>query len=169
MEVRYLIGLLITIAFILFAKYWSESKNLIVGDKAPDFSYTDMIGKSHSLSDYSGKYTLIDFWGSWCQPCRKSNGKLVKLINQVDTSQIQIISIGIEENQDQWKEAIRKDSLFWPQHTSSFEMFQADLAKEYHVHETPTYFLLDRDRKIIARSGALQEISEILSRKDLLN
>lgn len=167
MEKKYALGLIITICAIYLAKYTSEQNTVMIGDQAIDFTYNTVAGNEKQLLDKTAQYTLLDFWGSWCQPCRQGNKKLVDIYK--NATDLKIVSIGIEEDPAQWQTAIQQDSLPWEDQYSSFSMFDDKIVNDYKVTTTPTYFLIDKQEKIIAKSHDLEEIKSVLIKKDIIH
>ncbi|GAA5221816.1 TlpA family protein disulfide reductase [Membranihabitans marinus] len=168
-EKKYALGLIITVAAIFLAKYLSEQNTVMVGDKAMNFTYTNMEGREEQLLDQSASYTLLDFWASWCQPCRLGNKKLVNIYKNSQPNDLKIISIGIEKDSLEWETAIEEDSLPWDDQYSSFTMFNDRIVDGYKVTTTPTYFLIDKDENIIAKSHDLEDIKSVLVKKDIIH
>ena len=132
------------------------------GEKVPEFEIELINGKTLTHKDLKGQYVLIDFWGSWCGPCRKESPELVKLFEEYirgkDQPKLQIFSIGIETREHRWKKAIASDGLSWPWHYSSMRRFKDPLAKEFGVREIPTKYLVDPNGTIIAVNPTFAEI-----------
>ena len=131
-------------------------------------------GSAFSLENLRGKYVLLDFWGSWCVPCRESHPALIELYNRFhsipfrDASGFEILSFGIERNSSSWEDAIRQDSLFWPYHLVSTDLFRSPVPKAYNVRQIPTKFLINPEGKIIAVDPSLDQTREILKRQLLV-
>ncbi|UPT72342.1 MAG: TlpA family protein disulfide reductase [Flavobacterium sp. JAD_PAG50586_2] len=121
-----------------------------------------------SLKESLGKATLIDFWASWCPPCRQENPKLVALYNQLHSEGFNIISVSLDEDPLKWKAAIKQDKLSWTQISNLKEM-KDPIAIQYGITQIPTTFLLDANGKIVAsdlRDDELKaEIKELLGIK----
>ncbi|MCF6130673.1 TlpA family protein disulfide reductase [Flavobacterium sp. WG47] len=101
------------------------------------------------MKESLGKVTLIDFWASWCAPCREENPKVVALYAELHSKGLNIISVGLETDAVKWKEAIAKDKLSWAQ-VSNLQEMNDPIALKYGVTQIPTTFLLDSDGKIVA-------------------
>jgi thiol-disulfide isomerase/thioredoxin len=149
--------ILAAVLFIGFkvGKYLYQAPKFINGEKTPEFSATLIDGKPFNLSDLRGKYVIVDFWGSWCGPCRKANHELVPIYQKYHDAQFQnasgleIVSIGIEKSENAWKSAIQNDGLVWPYHISSLNEFDSPIAKQYGVKVIPTLYLIDEKGIII--------------------
>ncbi|BDD03654.1 TlpA disulfide reductase family protein [Aureibacter tunicatorum] len=144
-----------------FAKQVENSKKLAIGSKAPNFTLPQPDGKKLSLSDFEGQYVLIDFWASWCPPCRKANPHLVSLYDEYHSKGIEFIGVSLDKDKDKWEQAITDDKLTWPQ-VSDLKYFNSEVAKEYQVNSIPSTFLLDKDGKIIAKNLRGEELDEKL-------
>jgi thiol-disulfide isomerase/thioredoxin len=101
-----------------------------------------------SLNESLGKVTLIDFWASWCPPCRTANPKLVALYNEFHSKGFNIISVSLDKEADKWKKAIAKDKLTWTQ-VSNLKEMEDPIAVQYGIELIPTTFLLDSSGRII--------------------
>lgn len=122
-----------------------------IGSKAPDFSAPNQNNVKTSLKSSLGKVTLIDFWASWCGPCRKENPNVVALYKDFHAKGLNIIGVSLDENADKWKEAIAKDQLTWT-HVSNLKGWEDPIAKQYFVDGIPATFLLDEKGVIIAKN-----------------
>lgn len=136
---------------IALKKRIDEYHSVNVGDQAPAFSALSPEGKQVSLKESLGKLTLVDFWASWCGPCRRENPNVVKLYADYHPKGLNIISISLDRpGQDAaWKGAIEKDGLTWT-HVSNLMFWDDPIAKMYHVQSIPATFLLDEKGNIIA-------------------
>jgi len=135
------------------------------GELAPAFTAEIRSGETINLSDFKGKFVLLDFWGSWCGPCRAENPKLVDLYQKFKGKDFEILSVGIETKKDRWERAIKKDGLVWPYHFTDFKRFNSEAAKLYGVREIPTKFLIDKDGMIIGVNQSVAEIEAVLSKR----
>lgn len=153
-----------------FGKAVKESldaaKTTAVGSMAPDFTLNDINGKPVSLAAYKGKYTLVDFWASWCGPCRQENPTVVKAYNAYKSKGFDILGVSLDEKKDKWEQAVKQDKLTWT-HVSDLKGWESDVAALYGIKAIPMNYLLDRDGKIIARSlrgeDLIKKLSEILN------
>ncbi|SHJ17602.1 TlpA disulfide reductase family protein [Flavobacterium terrae] len=147
----------------------SKFKSVEIGQKAPDFSGPTPDGKTISLKQSLGKVTIVDFWASWCEPCRKENPNVVALYNEFHSKGLNIIGVSLdrEGGSAQWKEAIAKDKLAW-NHISNLKFWEDPIAKQYNVQSIPSTFILDKNGIIVAKniSGAelKAKISELLAK-----
>lgn len=141
------------------------------GEIAPGFQAELLDGKSFALSDLNGSYVLLDFWGSWCGPCRVESPDLVQLHTRykektfVDAIGFEIVSVAIETNETRWKNAINKDGLNWPHHIVQLDRFKGPIAKEYGVREIPTKYLLDTKGKILMVNPSFKELHSFLNER----
>jgi thiol-disulfide isomerase/thioredoxin len=133
------------------------------GDQLHDFSTTLLDGRPFRLSSLKGKYVLVDFWASWCSPCRADNPNLVKLYEDSRSKQnIEIVSIALERSEAPWRNAIQKDGLSWPYHIGEFEQFSGPLATKFGVREIPTKYLLNPEGKVLAVNPDMPTIYKII-------
>lgn len=143
--------------------YWRKEFPLLNGDKAPEFTAPDTEGKAISLKDNLGKITILDFWASWCAPCRAENPNVVKLYKKYHKKGLNIIGISVDENGEQWKSAIIQDSLPWIQ-VSNLKGMKDPIAKEYSIKSVPTVYILDENGIIIARDLRGKDLEERISK-----
>ena len=140
-------------------------KGVSVGAPAPEISLNDTTGTPIPLSSLRGKYVLIDFWASWCGPCRAENPNVVRMYNKYKDKGFAIYSVSLDQAKANWTKAIRNDNLTWT-HVSDLKFWQSAAAQQYGVQAIPATFLLDKDGKIIAknlRGDALeQKLEEVL-------
>ncbi|MGO4288458.1 redoxin domain-containing protein [Chitinophaga sp. RAB17] len=140
------------------------SATLAVNQVAPDFSAATPDGKTMKLSDLRGKYVLLDFWASWCGPCRAENPNVVKAYNRFKDKNFDILGVSLDRTGDQakWTAAIEKDGLAW-HHVSDLKWWDSAVAKLYMINSIPQNFLLDPQGRIVAmnlRGEALEEALE---------
>ncbi|GIV38578.1 MAG: thiol:disulfide interchange protein [Thermonema sp.] len=137
------------------------------GSMAPDFSLPQADGTPFSLSKLRGKYVLVDFWASWCGPCRKENPQVVALYNKYKDKGFEILGVSLDEDKEAWLKAIEKDRLTWI-HVSDLKGWQNEAARLYNVNAIPMTYLIDPDGVIIAkglRGPALEaKLQELLGK-----
>jgi len=126
-------------------------KNVVVGQPAPDFTQNDTSGHPVKLSSFRGKYVLLDFWASWCGPCREDNPNVVKAYHKYHDRGFEILSVSLDQQEKAWKKAIRDDKLDWT-HVSDLKYWNNALVKLYGVQGVPQNFLIDPQGRIVARS-----------------
>ncbi|MEJ7912171.1 MAG: TlpA disulfide reductase family protein [Chitinophagaceae bacterium] len=138
------------------------TKATAIGKIAPHFTQNDTLGNPVSLHDFRGKYLLIDFWASWCIPCREENPSLIKAFKKFKDKGFPIISISLDNDKDNWVKAIRKDNLLWTQ-VSDLKFWDNEIARQYNIHSVPQNFLLDPNGKIIAKNLRGDDVEKKLS------
>lgn len=121
-----------------------------VGLPAPDLKYPGPDGIEHSLSELKGKIVLLDFWASWCKPCRMENPNVVRMYNEYKDKGFTIFSVSLDDNKDRWVAAIQQDGLIWPTHVSDLKGWQSEPAQLYMVNSIPQTFLIGKDGNILA-------------------
>ncbi len=132
-----------------------------IGSIAPNFTQADTLAKNISLSDFKGKYVLIEFWASWCKPCRLENPNLVEAYEIFKEKNFTILSVSLDNNRNNWVNAINKDKLTWT-HTSDLKFWKNDVALLYGVKTVPQNFMIDPSGKIIAKNIPTRELSKWL-------
>lgn len=137
-----------------------------IGTQAPDFTMNDPEGNPVSLSSFQGKYLLIDFWASWCAPCRRENPNVVEAYNKFKDKDFDILGVSLDQKKDAWLKAIEEDKLAWT-HVSDLKYWQNEVAQLYGVNSIPHSVLLDPQGKIIAKNLRGQELLDKLN--ELLN
>ncbi len=131
-------------------KLRQETQHLQIGSYAPQIKLPNPYGDTLSLEKLHGKYVLIDFWGSWCRPCRKENKNLLKAYNRFKRYGFEVFQIALEYDKQNWKNAIREDHLWWRNQVSELKYMDSKVAKSYKTQQIPANFLIDREGKIIA-------------------
>ena len=144
---------------------YSENKNGTI--QAPEISLNTPEGKTVKLSELLGKIVLIDFWASWCVPCRKENPTLVKLYSKYQKKGFTILSVSLDEDIKAWKNAIITDGLVWPNHVSDLLGWKSSMINLYSIEAIPLTILINKEGKIIGKDlrGATleQKIAEIIN------
>lgn len=140
------------------------AKRSVVGVTALDFELTDTLGHHVKLSDFKGRYVLVDFWASWCVPCRAENPNLVKAYDAYKDKNFTILGVSLDEavSRKAWLRAIRTDGMTWPQ-VSDLQGWKSSAAKLYGIDAIPSNFLVDPTGKIIARNLRGEELNKKLS------
>ncbi|MFN8259582.1 MAG: TlpA disulfide reductase family protein [Chitinophagales bacterium] len=131
--------------------------------QAPDITLLNPSGDTIQLSNLKGNYVLLDFWASWCQPCRMENPNVVALYNKYHAQGFEVFSVSLDANVDQWKKAIAKDGLVWKNHGCDFGGWQSAPAQAYRVESIPCTFLLDKTGKVIAKNLRGEELAAKLA------
>lgn len=124
--------------------------NAEAGTTAPAFSANTPAGKQLSLKEAMGKVTIIDFWASWCKPCRMENPNVVAMYNEFHAKGLNIIGVSLDKDAAKWKEAIAADKLTW-NHVSNLKFWDEPIALQYGVQSIPATFVLDANGKIVAK------------------
>jgi len=129
----------------------NATKRIAINAVAPAFVSTDTTGKKVGLTSYRGKYTLVEFWASWCAPCREESPTLVRLYHEYKDKGFEIFSVSIDKNTTQWKNAIRHDGYTWV-NVCDLNGYGGPTAALYTVTAIPNSFLLDKNGRIIAKN-----------------
>ena len=143
----------------------SNTEAPIVGSYAPKFSGPGIDGEVISLDGIKSKYILIDFWASWCAPCRVENPGLAELLNEYSTDDFSILGVSLDMNLESWKKAIETDGIQSWVHISNLKYFNDPIAKLYDISKEgiPSSFLLNPERKIIARNIKGEDLEFVLN------
>lgn len=165
-----LIAVLAVVAFyglFLAGKYFYQTPKFINGEPAPDFSTKLINGETAKLSDLRGKYVLLQFWASWCGPCRHENPELVGLFQKYQAGGFEIFSIAVERSEQAWRAAIVRDGMGWKYHaaelTDDLKFFKGPVVELYKVRTIPQTYLLDPSGVIIGVNFSPKEIEKVLS------
>lgn len=146
-----------------FVERMQKFKTVQIGQQAPDFSIASIDGKTIKLSDYKGKYVLIDFWASWCAPCRNENPNVVKAYQKFKNRNFTILGISLDKDKTAWQQAIKQDNLTWA-HAGELADFEGATVLLYQVEAIPASFLLDPNGKIIAKNLRGEELDKFLDK-----
>lgn len=133
-----------------------------IGVEAPDFTMNDAEGNPITLSSLRGKYVLVDFWASWCGPCRKENPNIVAAYNKYKDKGFDILGVSLDRDKEAWLKGIEEDQLTW-HHVSDLQYWQNEAARLYGVNSIPHSVLLDKEGKIIAKNLRGQDLEEKLN------
>ncbi|MDE5610457.1 MAG: TlpA family protein disulfide reductase, partial [Odoribacter sp.] len=132
--------------------------------EAPGFELMDRYGKKVRLSDFRGKYVLLDFWASWCAPCRVKNKELFRLYPDLKKKGLEIISVSLDDDLQQWQEAVRKDRIGWVQLVDLAGFDASRVARDYKIQQVPTVFLIDPQGQIVSTNPRHEDIISILDK-----
>ncbi len=155
--------------YVFLAERVETLKRVAIGQQAPDFTLSDPEGNPVSLSSLNGNYVLIDFWASWCGPCRRENPNVVQLYNEYSSKGFEILGVSLDEDREKWVQAINDDQLTW-RHVSDLRRWGSEAGKLYGVNSIPHTVLIDPDGIIIAKNlrGAelVAKLQELLGAKE---
>lgn len=155
-----LVALGIAAAFLV---YQYRQPRFIAGEKAPAFEVSLLNGQHAQLAELRGKYVLLQFWGSWCGPCRAENPYLAALYRQFQAKGFEIFSVAIESNPANWQRAIAADGMIWKYHTAEFEQFSGPVARLFNIHSIPTTFLINPDGRIMGVNWTPDQLEKTLT------
>lgn len=141
------------------AAYLSRLETTAVGKVAPDFTLETPDGKTLSLYSVKAKVKVIDFWASWCGPCRAENPNVVELYKKYSPKGLEIIGVSLDEDKDQWQQAIKDDKLTW-KHASDLKGWESEVAQLYGISSIPHTVILNEDNVIVAKNLRGEKLEE---------
>ena len=148
--------------YLNFKSKHDEMAFLMPGKEALDFMQPKLDGKPLRLSDLRGKVVLLDFWASWCGPCRRENPNVVKIYNKYKDAGFTVMSVSLDKDKNAWQEAIKRDNLSWTNHVSDLKAWSNEAAQLYKVTGIPFTVLIDKEGKIIKTNVRGEELEVLL-------
>ena len=134
----------------------ASNSNIAVGKMAPEITLPNLSGQTKALSALRGKVVLLDFWASWCGPCRKENPNVVSVYNRYNAKGFEVFSVSLDENKSAWEAAIKKDGLVWNNHVSDLGGWRSEVVATYEIESIPFPVLIDKEGKIVAMGESLR-------------
>jgi thiol-disulfide isomerase/thioredoxin len=152
--------LLIALSLSTIQSGYSQVK---IDDQAPAIELTSMNGEVIKLSDFAGKVVLIDFWASWCGPCRKANPELEKIYQKFKDKDFTILGVSLDSKETSWIAAIKKDKISYPQ-VIDVDNWNSKTVESYGIDKLPSSYLINKEGKIIALNPTYLEVEQFLMR-----
>ncbi|MGZ3873721.1 MAG: redoxin domain-containing protein [Mucilaginibacter sp.] len=146
-----------------FIRQMMDLKPVSVGHKAPDFTIPGIDNKPIKLADFKGKYVMLDFWASWCVPCRRENPNVVKQYAIYKPLGLNILSISLDQDKTKWEQAVKADKLTWS-HGSDLKNFEGATERLYNVEAIPSNFIIDPQGVIVAKNITGNDLEEFLKK-----
>jgi thiol-disulfide isomerase/thioredoxin len=162
---------LIITVFISIITFNIHAQELKAGDKAPDIVQNLITGEEFHLSHLKGQMVLIDFWASWCKPCRKENPHIVEIYHKYKDESFKngegftILSVSLDFKKEMWEKAIIDDSLEWPYHVGDLKGWKNAAAVKYNVKSIPQSFLIDGDGIIVGLNLRAEDLEKKLKKQ----
>lgn len=144
----------------VFLQNVENLSKLAIGAEAPEINLPDPDGKDIALSSFKGKVVLIDFWASWCRPCRMENPELVRIYEQFKNKNFVIYSVSLDREKNKWTDAIKQDKLVWKEHVLVVNPQAQSPSLDYQVASIPTSYLIDKEGKIAAKNPRGEELEK---------
>ncbi|MBK6859901.1 MAG: TlpA family protein disulfide reductase [Saprospiraceae bacterium] len=172
---KYLLGLSGILFFSYLIYYFFFNTMLVLGQQAPNFEVENLRKNKINLDSFKGQYVLIDFWGSWCAPCRQENKILTMMYAHYRDQKfkkaegIQFLSIAFDQDPAAALKAIENDGLIWPHHVIEPNMFESQLAKIYKIKSIPAKYLIGPDQIIMLADPSIRELDDFLAFQILKN
>ena len=164
-----IIAALAALFLVSFSAIADNEPSLAVGQKAPAFTIADTLGTNISLSDYEGKYLVIDFWASWCGDCRREIPELKKVFAEFNEEiigpeqvEVNFLSVSFDHDAEAWKKLLRKEQFGWPQVSNLQPWKQNPVAKAYDLKWIPTFYVVNPMGEIAGSAITAEALREIL-------
>jgi thiol-disulfide isomerase/thioredoxin len=155
--------LLILMTVVAFTNIYAQPNSVRVGTIVPEIALPDTAGSVHRLSNLIGKIVLIDFWASWCGPCRQSNPALLKVYDKYRSGNFEIYGVSLDKSTVAWKNAINADKINWVQVNDNGNTNEEGIAG-WEIRYIPTSFLLDKEGKIVAVNPSVRQLRSYLKK-----
>ena len=161
----------ITLIIALIISLHTFGQELKVGDKAPDIVQNLVTGEEFHLSELKGKMVLIDFWASWCKPCRHENPNIVKVYKEYKDESFKngegftVLSVSLDFKKEMWEKAIQTDKLEWTYHISDLKGWKNSAAVNYNVKSIPQSYLIDGDGIIVGMNLRAEDLDKLLRKQ----
>lgn len=149
-----------------FKRKYEEARSTWIQNRpAPDFTTRDLNGRTVRLADFRGQYVLLDFWASWCRPCRKRAAELKAVYPELQARGITVCGLSMDEKREQWAAATREDGIVWA-NTGEVKPFKENtIAADYHVTQLPTMFLIDPEGVIVMQNPEIDDLMKLPLKK----